>query len=160
MKNDLEMPNSSLRLWLQLMKCTKTIEAHVASQLRRNYNLSLVRFDVMSQIYRFDDEWLTIGELANLLIASNGNITGLLDRMENDKQIMRRASPTDRRSFQVKLTKLGYKLFENIAKDHENWVSDMMADFPEQNKEQLVKHLVGLRREFEATTNENNKSAA
>ncbi|MFP6712358.1 MAG: MarR family transcriptional regulator [Rhodospirillales bacterium] len=160
MEKKIETQNSSLHLWLQLIKCTKTIVAHVDGQLRRNHNLSLVRFDVLSQLYRFEDKWLTIGELANLLMASGGNITGLLDRMENDKQLKRRASPTDRRSFQVKLTKHGRGLFEIIAKDHESWVSDMMADLPEQGKKHLVKQLIEVRREFEKTTIKNNKSAA
>ena len=40
----------SLSLWLQLMKCTKEIEAGVGGRLRKVHRQSLARFDVLSQL--------------------------------------------------------------------------------------------------------------
>ena len=142
-------PKPSLRLWLQLMKCTKTVEAHVGGQLRRKHNQSLARFDVLSQLFRVDGDWATIGEVAEQLMASGGNITGLLDRMESEKLVLRRASPSDRRSYQVKMTPSGRKLFLNMTRDHDKWITDMLADLPGQDKEHLIELLIQVRRAFE-----------
>jgi DNA-binding MarR family transcriptional regulator len=158
--------NSSLRLWLHLMKCTKSVEAHMASQFRSHHNQSLARFDVLSQLYRFENAWTPIGEVADLMMASGGNITGLLDRMENEDLVIRRASPTDRRSYQVKMTAQGQKLFNKMTQDHEAWVGEMLAELPESDKEHLIELLVGVRRAFEPEINSeketkiNKKSAA
>ena len=51
----------SLGLWLQLMKCTKTLEAGVGGRLRREHNQSLARFDVLSQLYRLGNDWVAVG---------------------------------------------------------------------------------------------------
>ena len=54
----------SLSLWLQLMKCTKEIEAGVGGRLRKTHNQSLARFDVLSQLHRFGGDWVAVGEIA------------------------------------------------------------------------------------------------
>ncbi len=152
MKKKCEPEKSSVRLWLQLMKCTKTIEAHISGQFRRRHNQSLARFDVLSQLYRFDGEWLTIGELADLLMASGGNITGLLDRMEKEELVVRRASPSDRRSYQVKMAGEGQKLFNKMTRDHEKWIADSLADIAMQDEEQLIDLLIRVRQAFDPAT--------
>jgi len=139
----------SLRLWLQLMKCTKVVEAEVAGQFRKLHQQSLSRFDVLSQLYRFEEEWVATGEVASRLMASAGNITGLLDRMENDGLIKRRANPLDRRSFQIRMTKNGYKTFSRMTDDHAMWVDDALAGISAKEKENLIKLLVRVRRAFE-----------
>lgn len=142
----------SLRLWLQLMKCTKTIEAEVASQFRRSHHQSLTRFDLLSQLYRIGDDWVAIGELASKLMASGGNITGLLDRMVADDLIERRANPRDRRSFQVRTTKKGRDTFKEMTNNHAQWIEDALNEFSQKDKEQLIKLLVRVRRAFEHNT--------
>ena len=152
MKSNKKTVNSSLSLWLQLMKCTKAVEAHIAGQFRRAHNQSLARFDVLSQLYRFDGNWMAIGKVADLIMASGGNITGLLDRMVNEDLIERRASPTDRRSFQIRMTREGRKKFNQMTKDHEIWVADMMANLQERDKEHLTELLINVRRAFQPVT--------
>jgi DNA-binding MarR family transcriptional regulator len=139
----------SLKLWLQLMKCAKSIEADVGGRLRRSYGQSLSRFDVLSQLERLDDEWVAIGELARLVMAASGNITALLDRMEGEGLIERRASPSDRRSFQVRLTDAGSQLFAKMADDHARWIDAALVDMPDADKQRLVDLLVVVRRRFE-----------
>ena len=142
----------SVRLWLQLMKCTRTIEAHVAARLRRDYGQSLARFDVLSQLDRSEEPWSTVGLLADQVMASSGNITALLDRMEADDLIVRRASPTDRRSQQVRMTRVGRELFMKMSCDHAKWIDEALGGVPAKDREQLIPLLVKTRRAFE--TNE------
>lgn len=143
----------SLKLWLQLMKCAKSIEADVGGRLRRSYGQSMSRFDVLSQLERLDDEWVAIGELARLVMAASGNITALLDRMESEGLIERRASPSDRRSFQVRMTDTGSRLFAKMAADHAGWIDAALVDMPDAEKQRLVDLLVVVRRRFEVVGN-------
>jgi len=140
----------SLKVWLQLMKCAKSIEAEVGGRLRRGYGQSLSRFDVLAQLERLGGDWVAIGELARLVMAASGNITALLDRMEGEALIERRASPNDRRSFQVRMSMAGRQLFAKMAADHARWIDTALADLPDAEKERLVDLLVAVRRRFEA----------
>ena len=136
----------SLRLWLQLMKCSKSVEASVSGRLRRGYGQSLSRFDVLSQLERLDGDWMAIGELARMVMAASGNITALLDRMEAEALVERRASPKDRRSFQVRMTARGRRLFASMAEDHMRWIDDALLGVPTADKQRLIELLVAVRR--------------
>jgi DNA-binding MarR family transcriptional regulator len=135
----------SVRVWLHLMKCAHAVETLVAGRLRRSYGQSFSRFDVLSQLYRFEDRWLAVGELAGLLMASGGNITALLDRMAAEDLIERRASPSDRRSFQVRMTTAGRTLFLAMNRDHARWIDAALGDLPDAEKERLIDILVRVR---------------
>ncbi|HUT51709.1 MAG TPA: MarR family transcriptional regulator [Alphaproteobacteria bacterium] len=139
----------SLKVWLQLMKCAKSIESSIGGRLRRGYGQSLSRFDVLAQLDRLGGDWLAIGELARLMMAASGNITALLDRMEGEALIERRASPLDRRSFQVRMTAEGRQLFAAMARDHTRWVDTALVDMSNAEKQRLVELLVVVRRRFE-----------
>jgi DNA-binding MarR family transcriptional regulator len=147
-----EADQQSLRLWLQLMKCTKAIEADVAKRLRRTHGQSLARFDVLSQLVRCDEEWVAVGTLAEMVMASSGNITALLDRMEADGLVERRASPTDRRSYQIRMTAAGRRLFDRMNRDHARWVAEALDGIAPRDKDRLITLLVRVRRAFESPT--------
>ena len=142
--------NLSLRLWLHLMKCTKTIETNIGGQFRRFHRQGLSRYDVLSQLYRFESKWGSIGEVADQLMAAGRNITGLIDRMEVDGLVERRLNPIDRRSFQMRITEEGKRIFLNMTDDHENWIEKALSDIPSKDKEKLIELLVRVRRAFEA----------
>ena len=110
------------------MKCSRAVEAEVNARLRRSYGQSLARFDALSQLYRFGGEWVTVGTLAEHMLTASKNITALLDRMEGEGLIERRASPVDRRSYQVRMTRSrAVTLFDKMAQDHARWVDEAWA---------------------------------
>lgn len=139
----------SLRTWLQLMKCARTIESAVGARMRRKYGQSLGRYDVLSQLYRFDGDWLPIGQLARHLMAASGNITALIDRMELEGLVERRPSPSDRRSSQVRLAANGRALFLTMTDDHAAWIDQALREVSETDKEALVALLSTTRKAFE-----------
>lgn len=139
----------SLRLWLQLMKCSKTLEAGIGGRLRRRHNQSLARFDVLSQLYRFEGRWATVGEIAGRVMAASGNITALLDRMVAEELVVRRASPDDRRSHQIRMTDKGMALFDEMAEDHASWIDGALDGVADADKERLIELLIAVRRAIE-----------
>ena len=94
-----------LRIWLQIAKSSANLEHSINGKLRENYGQSLSRFDVLSQFIRTGEDELSVGALSKELIASSGNISRLLDRMQKDGLIVRKHSDKDRRSVYIRITK-------------------------------------------------------
>ncbi len=69
-----------LRLWLRLLSCTTLIEREIRRRLREQFHTTLPRFDLMAQLDKMPDG-MSLGELSQRLMVSNGNITGLVDRL-------------------------------------------------------------------------------
>lgn len=119
-----DKPN--LRLWLRLLTCSNMIETEVRSRLRAEYDVTLPRFDLMAQLEKSADG-LTMSELSRRLMVSNGNITGIVDRLVAEKLITRTPNPNDRRAQFVRLTPRGHKAFLEMASVHQRWIDDLFS---------------------------------
>jgi DNA-binding MarR family transcriptional regulator len=117
-----------LRLWLRLLKSSRTIEATLRENLRKEFETTLPRFDVMAALSRYDDG-LKMSQLSNVLRVSNGNVTGIVDRLAEDGFLVRVPVVGDRRASLVRMTKRGQEEFASQAVAHEAWVNEMLSDF-------------------------------
>ena len=117
-----------LRLWLRLLKTTRSIEASLRENFREAFGTTLPRFDVMAALSRFDDG-LKMSEISGVLKVSNGNVTGIVDRLADDGMLVRVAVPGDRRAQRVRLTQRGQEEFARQAKAHEGWISAALESF-------------------------------
>ena len=77
-------------------------------------------------------------------MVSNGNVTGIIDRLVADKLVVRQAPANDRRAIIVRLTPRGLKDFTAMAKAHQGWVDNLLSDYNAAEAETLVHHLDGL----------------
>jgi DNA-binding MarR family transcriptional regulator len=136
---------NALRAWIQLTKCAKRIESHVNRRFADAHGTSLSRFDVLANLERCEGHAAGVTELSRMLLASQGNITRLLDRMEQDKLVRRRPSPRDGRASEVQMTPAGEALFERLARDHEAWTGSVFAPLDEGELKQLAALLGKLR---------------
>ena len=84
---------TELRLWLRLLTCTTLIENEVRRRLRDQFDITLPRFDLLAQLDRAPNG-MTLGELSQRMMVSNGNITGLVDRLAEQGLIRRKPLPT------------------------------------------------------------------
>jgi DNA-binding MarR family transcriptional regulator len=131
---------AELRLWLRLLTCTTLIENEVRSRLRETFDVTLPRFDLMAQLDK-SQNGMTLGELSQRMMVSNGNVTGLVDRLVEQKLIERRQSPTDRRSMRVNLTPEGRKVFRAMARTHEGWIAEIFEGLSRNEIDQLMQLL-------------------
>jgi DNA-binding MarR family transcriptional regulator len=115
-----------LRVWLRLLTCTTLLDGHVRSRLRREFDTTLPRFDLMAQLDRAPDG-LTMGALSRRLMVSNGNVTGLIDRLVGEGLVARRPAPGDRRAQVVRLTARGRRAFDRMTPAHQSWVEDLLG---------------------------------
>jgi DNA-binding MarR family transcriptional regulator len=129
-----------LRLWLRLFTCKEVVEGEVRRRLRERFNVTLPRFDLMAQLDR-TPKGMTLGELSQRMMVSNGNVTGLVDRLVEQGLIDRQPSRTDRRAQIVRLTAEGRRFFRAMARENGDWIGDMFAALSQNELETLL-HLL------------------
>ncbi|ASR53510.1 MAG: MarR family transcriptional regulator [Blastomonas sp.] len=117
---------SNVRLWLRLLTCTTVIEKRLKRRFADQYGITLPRFDVMAALDR-NPAGMTMGQLSQELLVSNGNVTGVVQTLARDNYISIAPSPTDGRASIVRLTQLGRECFSGIAEAHHEWI-DMMLE--------------------------------
>ena len=132
-----------LRLWIRLLRAARTIEAELRERLRKEFAVTLPQFDVMAALAR-KEGGMSMTELSRMLMVSNGNVTGIIDRLVTEKLVLRQAPASDRRSYIVRLTPKGASQFAVIAKAHESWVDELLLDVGGTQAEALIKQLDGL----------------
>ena len=139
---------SRLRLWLRLRTCSGLVERAVRRMLRQEFAATLPRFDLMAALDRGP---ATMGELSQRLKVSNGNVTGVVERLVQDGLVERTALPTDRRSYRVALTAEGRAAFAAMAARHAGWIDRLLGGLSDGEVEQLMALLARLRHGVEAT---------
>lgn len=117
-----------LRLWLRLLKTTRAIETKLRENFRTEFDTTLPRFDVMAALSRFEDG-LKMSEISGVLKVSNGNVTGIVDRLAEDGHLIREPVPGDRRASRVRLTRKGHEEFARQADAHERWIAAALGEF-------------------------------
>jgi len=132
--------HQALRLWLRLLSCTVRIENKIRLRLRREFNMTLPRFDLMAQLERSSDG-LRMNEISRRLMVSGGNVTGITDQLEREGLVARTPCPGDRRAFTVKLTDTGLKRFREMAARHELWIIELLGGLSRDEKEAMINEL-------------------
>ena len=126
-----------LRLWLRLFSASRIVEAEARRRLTREFDITLPRFDLLSQLYRVDDG-LVLGEISKRLMVSAGNITAIVDRLSTEGYITRTADPKDRRVQIIRMTAEGRAYFARMAAAHEAWIGEMFAGLSAEDTRALL----------------------
>ncbi|MBV2234211.1 MAG: MarR family transcriptional regulator [Sterolibacterium sp.] len=135
----------ALRLWLRMLTCTNLIEGSVRSRLRKEFDITLPRFDLMAQLERVP-EGMKMGELSRRMMVTGGNVTGITDQLVEEGLVARLDNPKDRRAYIVKLTSKGRKAFDEMAKVHEQWIVELFAGLNEEQSHELLELLARLKK--------------
>lgn len=135
--------HADIRLWLRLLSCTMAIEKSVQRVLAER-GTTLPRFDVMAALERTEDG-LTMGELSQALLVSNGNVTQLVQKLAADKLVQVAADPNDRRISRVRLTPAGRIHFTELAALHHERIDTLFAALDGEDHTQLYAALGALK---------------
>ena len=133
-----------LRLWLRLLSATTAIQRELARELRARFGCSLARFDLLAQLARAP-AGLTMSELSARLMVTNGNMTGLVRRLEAEGLVARASDASDRRLQRVRLTPCGQELFAEMARAHGAYVRARFAHLTAAERHALSRLLARLR---------------
>lgn len=128
-----------VRLSLRLISTGRLIEREVDSLMRARFGSTIARFDFMAALDRHGA--LTLGEVSQYLLVSNGNVTQLRTRLSEDGLIETLTDVNDRRIQRVRLTARGQSVFNTMAKAHAACVDRLLGDLSHTDKQALSRLL-------------------
>lgn len=137
-----------LRLWLKVLKATKAVESNVRENLRREFATTLPRFDVMAALVQHE-KGLKMSELSGVLKVSNGNVTGIVERLVEDGHVLREKVEGDRRANLVRLTPAGRAEFARQAEAHEGWINTAFDGLTADEAQAIAESLEAVARRLE-----------
>lgn len=117
-----------LRVWLRLLRAHRVIESHLREALRTGHDSTLPRFDVLATLDRHGPG-LRMSDLSGKLKVSNGNVTGIVDRLVTEGLVERVSVDGDRRAMRVRLTDSGVVRFAEMAAAHEAWIDTLLQAY-------------------------------
>ncbi len=115
--------------WLRLARVFQKIDAH-SERLFRTHGLNRAQFDVLAHVGA--TQGMTQQQLADSLVVTKGNISQLLNKMEQDGLIVR--CHTGRTNC-LSLTPCGQALFQQVVPQQEAQLAALLA--PLSNAEQF-----------------------
>jgi len=137
-----------LRLWIRLLRASRIIEGELRERLAAEFDTTLPRFDVMAALYRAPDGML-MSDLSRFLLVSNGNVTGIIDRLVSEGLVARARRNGDRRTSMVRLTDAGTEAFQTIAAAHETWIEELLGGVNVDETKRLAVMLKSFRSNWE-----------
>jgi len=140
----------AIRTIIELTRTYDTLEDIMGRHFAR-FGLSQPKFNAMMQMRQAGDQGLALSELGERMLVSRANITGLIDRMERDGLVVRKADPKDRRIHRATLTAKASNLLDDIQPIHADFTRRVMSVLSIHEKNQLTELLHKLRLEMEKT---------
>lgn len=120
---------------------TRHFQRHYAT-----FGLTPAQVNVLTLVHHLGGpEGLSQRDIAKRLIVSGSNVTGLIDRMENEGLLTRRALVGDRRVKLIKITPKGSSLLERLWPSHMEHAERVMAPLSKKRLEQLIELLTKIR---------------
>lgn len=112
----------ALRLWIALARCYSTYSRAISGKIQE-YGLTTPQFGILEALHHLGP--LSLGELADKLLVTGGNVTYVMDRLEEMGLVYRERSVDDRRVIQAKLSSEGKALISNVFPGHVEYVEHL-----------------------------------
>ncbi len=137
-KNNNEL---SLDLFIVLARAYNSVIAHSTRSIQ-SYGLNSTEFGVLDLLYHKGPQPLQ--KIGEKVLISSGNITYVVDKLQNKKLLVRIASPDDRRVIFADLTEEGKAFIEDVFPQHQNTIVDSVAGLDLEEKRQVIELLKKL----------------
>lgn len=124
----------ALRLWIALARCYVTFSRAVACKVAE-YDLTAPQFGVLEALYHMGP--LSLGELAEKLLVTGGNVTYVMDRLEAQDLVARERSGDDRRVVKAHLTTKGRATIEGVFPGHVDFVHGLVSALDPKDRDAL-----------------------
>lgn len=124
----------SLRLWIALARCYSTVAREVSARVA-DYGLTTPQFGVLEALYHLGP--LSLGELADKLLVTGGNITYVMDRLEEQGYVFRDRSGPDRRVVMARLTDEGERLIAEVFPGHAAFIAELAGELSAEEQASL-----------------------
>jgi MarR family transcriptional regulator, 2-MHQ and catechol-resistance regulon repressor len=136
-----EAQERALRTWIALARCYASFSKAVTLKVTE-YGLTTPQFGVLEALYHLGP--LSLGELAEKLLVTGGNVTYVMDRLETQGLVYRQRSPEDRRVIQAKLTQEGHERIAEVFAGHAEYIEHLMRHLGGESQDSLRSSLKTL----------------
>lgn len=134
-----------LRAWLDLLGASTAIKKGLDARMRKQFGLSLARFDVLAALHRAGADGLSAGGISEHLKVTEGNTTQVTAPLVKDGLVVRMPSAEDGRVAIFQMTTKGRRLFERTAEANRRWVAEAFADLAPNDLKTLRRLLSALK---------------
>ena len=138
----------ALGLWIALARCYATYTKAVAYKVQE-YDLTVPQFGALEALYHLGP--LSLGELAEKLLVTGGNVTYVMDRLEAQGLVSRYRSESDRRVVHAKLTETGRGLVARVFPEHAEFIEHLCRHLEPGEQQELRRLLKQLGKRIAAT---------
>ncbi len=131
-------------------------QLQVGSRLK-SIGLSIPQFDVLSTLT--EEEGLSQRALADRLYVTKGNVSGLVDRLEDAKLVERRSTPGDKRSHGLYLTPAGRDAAIKGLEIQKAFIGETLGQIPPADLRELDRLTISWRDQLRTLSGEEAKKA-
>lgn len=133
----------ALHAWRNFVRAKAEIMRAVHRELRE-CGLTGAQLHIMKVLADAGHDGVKLNEISQQLCVTSGNVTGLIDRLEEAGHLARVAHPEDRRITLAMLTPTGRELLERIHPAHVARIEHLMSALTAQEQGQLADLLARL----------------
>ena len=127
---------SALNAFININRAVESLRSRLTQYYTAN-GLTVSQFGVLEALFHLGP--LCQKKIAEKLLVSGGHITMVIDNLEKRKLVSRKRSETDRRYYNVDLTRKGRELISNIFPKHVKEVVKEFSVLTGNEQEQLRK---------------------
>ena len=133
----------ALNLWVVLSRAYSAVAQQAVTDVAR-HGLSIGEFGVLEALYHKGP--MLLGEVQRKVLCSSGGVTYLVDRLEDQGLVERRACPQDRRARYAALTRRGRSLIGRIFPEHARRLTQLLSALNPKEQRQVHRLLRKLGR--------------
>jgi DNA-binding MarR family transcriptional regulator len=117
-----------LAVWQSLQRAQVTIMRRIEAQLLDRHDLPLPSFEVLQQLANAPQRRLRMNDLAGRVLLSRSGLTRLVDRLERDGLVERRACASDARGLYAVLTGAGHRRLQGATPAYHQCIRECFLD--------------------------------
>ena len=123
--------DESLALFIALNRASQWVNAHIDKDIR-GFGLNRTEFGVLELLYHKGSQPLQ--QIGGKVLMSSGNITYVVDKLEQKGLVRRRACTEDRRLVYADITDSGRQLIEDVFPKHAEVIHRAVSGLNEEEK--------------------------
>jgi MarR family 2-MHQ and catechol resistance regulon transcriptional repressor len=116
----------AVRAWRSFIRAKAEVSRAV-HRAARERGLTGAQFAILRVLSDAGSEGMKLNEISQQLCVTSGNVTGLIDRLEEAGHLVRIPHPEDRRITLGVLTPAGREIFEQVYPSHVARITDVMS---------------------------------
>jgi DNA-binding MarR family transcriptional regulator len=127
-----------IEAWQRLLLANFVMARALDAELQAAHSMTISDYDVLVQLRNAEDHSLTMSELSRRTLLTRSGMTRLVQGLERDGRVARRACATDARVSYAVLTEAGRAQFAAARQTHHAGIRRLFADhFTAEEAEQL-----------------------